>query len=94
MLRGFVIALALFFVFGGVVAWRALGTPGGWFAIGFGVLLLLGTVFEQVRYKEQATAAPGPGWERTSERFVDEESGKTVTVYIRPETGERKYVED
>ena len=92
MLRGILIAISIFFIAGGIVALAA--TPGGWFSVGFGVLLLLGTLFEQVRYKEQAAGAPGPGWERTSERFVDEESGKTVTVYIHPETGERKYVED
>ena len=32
--------------------------------------------------------------QRGAERFVDEESGKTITVYVRPETGERRYVED
>jgi hypothetical protein len=37
---------------------------------------------------------PGAGWERTSERFVDPDSGKTVTVYLQPGSGERQYVEE
>jgi hypothetical protein len=51
-------------------------------------------VFERFRYKRLETARPGPGWERTTERFVDEETGKLVTVFVRPETGERAYVEE
>jgi hypothetical protein len=28
----------------------------------------------------------------TNERFIDPESGKTVTVFYQPFTGERRYV--
>ena len=34
----------------------------------------------------------GTGWVRTTERFVDDKTGKTVTVYVKPLTGERAYV--
>jgi hypothetical protein len=37
------------------------------------------------------TAAPGPGWTRTQERFIDDETGEPVTVWIDA-TGDRKYV--
>jgi hypothetical protein len=57
----------------------------------FGGLILLGTLFERVRYKRLAPRVP-PGAVRTDERFIDEESGKTVTVYVDPATGERTYV--
>jgi membrane protein implicated in regulation of membrane protease activity len=60
----------------------------------WGLVLIAAIVFERRRYKRIARASPGPGWERTNERFVDDETGKTVTVYVRPQTGERTYVEE
>jgi hypothetical protein len=57
-------------------------------------LLTAGIVFERFRYKALDAPRPGAGWEKTSERFIDDETGKPVTVYIRPETGERRYVEE
>lgn len=62
--------------------------------IGWAVVLIILILIERVRYKGLASKSPGPGWERTTERFVDEETGRTVTVYIQPETGERAYVKD
>lgn len=67
--------------------------PGIWL-LWTGAILTIGIVYERVRYKPVEKGRPGPGWERTTERFVDEETGETVTVYIRPETGERTYVEE
>ena len=93
MLRLFVIALGAVSALGGLIALFA-GSDAGWGALLFGALLLLGTLYEKVRYKPVEADRPGPGWERTTERFYDEERGKTVTVYIHPETGERRYVED
>jgi len=63
------------------------------FAI-WGMVLVVGLVIERFRYKRLASGSPGPGWERSAERFVDEETGKMVTVYTRPETGERLYVKE
>ena len=93
MLRTFVIAFGVLCLAGGAIAALA-GAGGGWGAIALGMLLILGTVYERVRYKPLTSARPEPGWERTSERFIDEQTGKTVTVYVRPETGERQYIED
>ena len=93
MLHTFVIGIGVLCLAGGAVAALA-GAEGGWGAIAFGAILILGTIYERVQYKPLATSRPGPGWERTSERFVDEQTGKTITVYVRPETGERQYVED
>lgn len=93
MLRIAVIAVGGICILGGAAALVA-GFPGGWAALGFGAVLLLGTLYERVRYKPVETGRPGPGWQRTAERFFDEDRGKPVTVYIHPETGERRYVED
>ena len=60
----------------------------------WGAILLAAILYERFRYKPLVNAAPGAGWQRTSERFVDPDSGKTVTVYMQPGSGERQYVED
>jgi len=60
----------------------------------WGAILLAAIVYERFRYKPLAAAVPGAGWERTSERFVDPDSGKTVTVYLQSGSGERQYVEE
>ncbi|HWU27131.1 MAG TPA: hypothetical protein VN154_12095 [Rhizomicrobium sp.] len=60
----------------------------------WGLVLIAAILMERFRYKPIARKAPGPGWQRTDERFVDDETGKTVTVYTKPETGERTYVEE
>jgi hypothetical protein len=60
----------------------------------WGAILLGAIVYERFRYKPLVPASPGAGWERTSERFVDPDSGKTVTVYLQPGSGERQYVEE
>ena len=59
-----------------------------------GIACVVGTLFEQVIYKRCARRAPGPGWVRTGERFVDPATGKTVTSMSEPKTGERAYIED
>ena len=94
MLRNALIGFAGLLIVGGLAVTAVTGTGAGWGAIGLGVLLLAGTLFERVHYKPIEHQHPGPGWQRTAERFYDEEIGKTVSVYIHPETGERRYVED
>jgi hypothetical protein len=93
MLRSVLIALGALCVAGGAAAmlWQGL-MPGLLFVI-WGGILLLGTLYERVRYKALVRREPG-GAVRTTERFVDDATGKTVTVYVDPVTGERSYVED
>ena len=55
-------------------------------------ILLVGLLIERWRYKPLAERPPGPDWQRTEERFVDPETGKLVTVYFHPSTGERRYI--
>jgi hypothetical protein len=57
-----------------------------------GLLLIVAILFERWRYKRVAGSRPGPEWVATGERFVDPESGKLVSVYYHPSTGERRYV--
>ncbi len=65
----------------------AAGLLGGW-----AVVLLLGLAIERWRYKRLGATPPGPGWQKTDERFVDPETGRLVTVYFHPATGERRYI--
>ena len=93
MLRSIVLALGAICLLGGL--WGiASGFPPGFMFTFFGVLVVAGVIFERVRYKPVGKGKPGPGWEKTSERFMDDQTGKPVTVYIRPKTGERMYVEE
>jgi len=70
----------------------------GWIPLGAhlaipGVVLLLAMLNElRRRYKPIQSGPPGPGWIKTPERFVDPETGKDVTVYYQPSSGERRYV--
>jgi hypothetical protein len=68
--------------------------PPAFVILFWGALLAGGIVFERVVYKKIVAHSPGPGWVRTPERFVDETSGKPVTVFVEPATGERAYVEE
>lgn len=93
MLRAFVLALGAVLAACGAVA-LLLGACPPAFVFGFwGVLILLGTLYERNRYKALETAQPGDGWTATLEKFIDEESGAPVTVYINA-AGERRYVRD
>jgi hypothetical protein len=58
-----------------------------------GLTLTVGVLFERVHYKLLAARAPGPGWVATDERFVDPTTGRMVQVHIKPDTGERLYVD-
>ncbi|MBV9562851.1 MAG: hypothetical protein JOY90_20780 [Bradyrhizobium sp.] len=50
-------------------------------------------LFRRGGYKRQPLdAAPGPGWVKTEERFVDPSSGETLDVWFDPQSGERSYV--
>ena len=68
--------------------------PGSFVVVFWGGALIAAIIFERVRYKRLEAQSPGPGWQRTTERFVDEETGAMVTVYVQPETGERAYVKE
>lgn len=93
-LRSVVMAIgAICLAIGAVALFTHGASPGAVFLF-WGVALVGGILFERFRYKRLEKRAPGAGWSRTTERFVDEDTGKIVTVYIRPETGERTYVQE
>ena len=91
MLRNWVIAIAFLALACGAIAFLA-GTPPAFILIFWGGLIFFSLVYERVRYKPLDAATPGAGWTQTAERFIDDETGETVTVWLEPGTGERKYV--
>jgi hypothetical protein len=89
--------VALYLIGGALVATAALalltGRPVGALRVGApGLILVLALAVEHWRYKRVSEPRPGPGWEATGERFVDPETGRLVTVYFHPASGERRYV--
>ena len=92
MLRSAIIVIGGLCLVGGGIAVLA-GVMPGIIALAWGIVLLLGTLYERVRYKTLLRESPG-GAVRTTERFVDDDTGRTVTVYIDPASGERSYVEE
>jgi hypothetical protein len=91
MLRLAVMVAASVFVVIAVAA--VFSDPGAWPMLIVASVFLLGTVGERFHYAGQEVAGPDGPWEPTSERFLDEESGKLVTVWYNAATGERRYIE-
>jgi len=58
----------------------------------WGTIFAGGVLIERWRYKRLSDGRPGGGWQATPERFVDPETGRLVTVFLNPATGERRYV--
>jgi hypothetical protein len=93
MLRSAVIVIGAAAAGGGLAA-LVLGWFPPAFVFGFwGVLILVGTLFERSRYKALEKTLPGMGWTATPERFIDDQTGKPVTVYVN-DAGERRYVQE
>ena len=60
----------------------------------WGAILAGGVLVERWRYQRLTDDRPGRNWQATPESFVDPETGRLVTVFFNPATGERRYVAD
>ena len=89
--RIIVFALGTLAVVGGTV--MTMQTGGG----GIGLLvigaLIIASLLLEGRYGRPGapTNVPRHAWQRTNERFVDDETGQPFEVWIEPLTGERRY---
>jgi membrane protein implicated in regulation of membrane protease activity len=91
-LRNLVIAIGVACLAAGAVLW-AFAVPPAFILLVWAALIIVGTVHERVRYKP-LEARGGAGWRPTDERFIDDATGRTVTVHVQDATGDRKYVGD
>ena len=89
--RGLVFLIGLGFLIGAFAAWRsaAPAVPVIWLT-GVGVVFVIAGAFERM-IGGLSNRRPGAGWVETDERFVDDKTGKVVTVFYKPETGDRFY---
>lgn len=74
----------------GVFVWSVHGGP---MVLILGVLVAISAALEPIYGRADGKPA-GAGWQSTDEKFIDPETGKLVTVWFDPETGERRYVEE
>jgi hypothetical protein len=89
MLRGAVLLVMILFLLGSLyavgqdlAAWPMLLVAG---------LFVAGTLFERFHYR--GSESVDGDWQPTAEKFLDERSGRPVTVWFNPRTGGRRYVE-
>lgn len=87
------IAIGLLAFVCGVVALAIVHSAPAFVFLFWGMVIVIAVAFERYRYKPIETSTPAGNWQRTSERFLDEQ-GRPVTVWLDPQTGERKYVQD
>ena len=93
MLRSTVIIIGALALAGGLIGMVSGAFPPAFIFAFWGALIVIFTVYERVIYKPVERMPPGGGFVETSERFIDDVTGKTVSVYVDPTSGERKYVE-
>jgi uncharacterized membrane protein HdeD (DUF308 family) len=92
--HSFTIAIGVLAFICGIATLALTNFPPAFMFLFWGAIIIAGTVFERFRYKPLETKAPAGNWQRTAERFLDDETGVPVTVWLDPVTGERKYVQD
>jgi hypothetical protein len=88
--RGWALTAGVLLGVCGVALWAS---GGGWMLLILGAVVIVTVLLEPVYGR--ATKRPlGGNWHPTDEKFVDPESGKLLTVWFDPATGDRRYVED
>jgi membrane protein implicated in regulation of membrane protease activity len=95
--RDGMLRLVLFAIGVGMLIAASANVLPGWPTIQlavFGAVLTLALLFERSVYKPIRPEPPGRGWEQTSERFIEPQSGQKVTVYFNPHAGARQYIGD
>ncbi|WP_052216275.1 hypothetical protein [Sphingomonas sp. ERG5] len=91
ILRTFVLVAALLALTAALIGvWVDAATWPMVLALG---LLVAGILFERARYGAIQAKPTGGAWRETSERFIDDESGRPVVVWYNEVTGERRYVD-
>jgi hypothetical protein len=88
--RVFALALGAAVAIAGAFLWRS---GHGAMILVFGALMMITAALEPV-YGRADGKPQGGRFRRTDERFVDPDTGRLVSVWFDPESGERRYVDD
>jgi uncharacterized membrane protein HdeD (DUF308 family) len=95
MLRNIVLALGATMIAGGLVALIGGAYAAAIVVMVWGTVLVVGILYERYIYKTVIERPPATkNWVKTTERFVEDKSGKPVRVYYNTLTGERAYVSE
>ncbi|HLY35668.1 MAG TPA: hypothetical protein VKU35_03055 [Candidatus Limnocylindria bacterium] len=103
--RVLIAAVAALLMLVGLVAIAVGQVASGLWTLAMGAVGILAVAFERTRYRsesaERQAGSPGPGggepeppgapFRATDERFVDPTSGRSMRVYVNPDSGERRY---
>lgn len=89
--RTIILVLGALCVFGGTLM-LVEGSGGGAAALVIGLMLVISIAFER-RYGRpgQEPTHASIDWQRTGEKFIDDETGQRIEVWMDPLTGERRY---
>lgn len=85
-LGGILIVAGLVLIAGGWPGWPPL--------LICGIMVVITALAEPIYGRAHRRPPAGADWRPTDEKFVDPETGKLVTVWFDPGTGERRYVAD
>jgi hypothetical protein len=91
MLRTFLLVIVMLLFTAALIG--AVIDPAVWPTLIAATVLLAGILFERRRYGASQAKPLEGGWRETSERFVDDASGRPVTIWYNDVTGERRYVD-
>ena len=88
--RRWALASSLVVALCGLAAWWSGGGP---VLLAVGAVMLVTAILER-SYGNLAGRPSGGEWRATDEKFIDPETGRLVTVWFDPATGDRRYVAD
>ena len=88
--RGWALTAGVLLAICGIALWAA---GGGWMLLILAAIVIVTALLEPI-YGRAGPRQLGGNWRPTDERFVDPESGKLLTVWFDPATGERRYVDE
>jgi hypothetical protein len=91
MLRKAVLAFATLLAASGVYLLLKGSIVPGVQALGVGIIIILGTLFERWRYSGANDRRSDARWQATGERFADPTTGEEIEVFYDPASGERRY---
>lgn len=89
MLRAAISLVAILFV--GCALAATIVQPAAWPMLAAALLLAFGCLYERRYHAAQSAGAWDEAFRPTGERFIDPETGRLMSAWLHPGTGERRY---